>query len=159
MSTSTSTSMDFENPASTRTREYGLVINTSLKMKTDTGLDVYMAKFEQLARHAGYLLENDTVFDIFCNGLPARLFKQIIQNTTLGHGRIGSVPPGNTNKFTCWSKPTKREIEEKNPLRRRRSQETPRAPKIINQWRNTFSHNNKQCDPNAMDTTPGHVHA
>ena len=41
----------------------------NLKMKNKSSLDAYISKFEQLARHAGYLLKNNTVIDMFCNGL------------------------------------------------------------------------------------------
>ena len=52
----------------------------SLKMEKGE-LDTYVAKFERLARLAGYNLQDQMVLDRFGTGLNSGLFTSIINNT------------------------------------------------------------------------------
>ena len=128
-----------------------------LKMKNEPSLDAYISKFEQLTRHAGYILDNDTVIDMFCNGLPAGLFEQIVRNDN---------PRGWEDWVRCARKhqqvymlvqARKKRDQIDKPTEKKKSNNPARTQE---QWRNAFSRNtNKPRDPNAMDTTPGRVRA
>jgi hypothetical protein len=128
-----------------------------LKMDPKEGLDAYISKFEQLARHANYILDNDTVIDMFCNGLPSGLFENIVMNNN---------PVG----WTDWVRAARRHQQVYLLVQARKTRDrggrtgdnkkSNNPPRTKEQFRNAFSRNNQKTrDPNAMDTTPGRVRA
>ena len=114
-------------------------------------LDMYIAKFERLARLAGYNLQDQMVLDQFGSGLNLGLYASIISNTDphtwldwtraamkyqqkylLIRSALG-LKSGNTNSKTC------------------------KKPQTPEQWKAAW--NKRSNDPDAMDTTLGHARA
>ena len=117
----------------------------SLKMERGE-LDTYIAKFERLARMAGYNLQDQMVLDRFGSGLNPGLFTSIINNT-------------DPHTWLDWTRAAQ-EYQHKylliqsalgmnNPnWKPRKKLQTPE------QWKAAWN-NKKSNNPNAMDTTPG----
>ena len=76
------TVMDSFNTAFTDTMSLQKVKGEFRTLKMERGeLDTYIAKFERLARMAGYNLQDQMVLDRFGSGLNPGLFAAIINNT------------------------------------------------------------------------------
>ena len=111
-------------------------------------LDTYIAKFERLARLAGYSLHDQMVLDRFGSGLNPGLYASIINNT---------------NPRTCldWTRAVMK-YQQKYLLIRsalgmktgNTIQKTCKKPQTPEQWKAAWN-NRKSSDPDTMDTTPG----
>ena len=122
----------------------------SLKMEKGE-LDTYIAKFERLARMAGYNLQEQMVLDRFGSGLNPGLFTAIITN---------SEP----RTWLDWTRAAQK-YQQKYLLIRsalgmktgNAFQKTHKKPQTPEQWKAAWS--KKSSDPDAMDTTPGRTRA
>ena len=115
-------------------------------------LDTYIAKFERLARMAGYNLQDQMVLDRFGSGLNPGLFTAIINNT-------------NPRTWLDWTRAAQK-YQQKYLLIRlalgmntgNSSPKNHKKPQTPEQWKAAWN-NKKGSDPNAMDTTPGQTRA
>ena len=146
------TVMDSFNTAFTDTMSLQKAKAEFRTLKMERGkLDTYIAKFERLARMAGYNLQDQMVLDRFGSGLNPGLFTTIINNTDprtwldwtraaqkyqqkylLIHSALG-IKTGNSNS---------------------KARKKPQTPE---QWKVAW--NKRGNNPDTMDTTPGHTRA
>ena len=118
----------------------------TLKMEKGE-LDMYIAKFERLARLANYNLQDQMVLDRFGAGLNPRLFTSIINNSDPG-------------TWTDWTRAVQGYqqkylfIRSALGLKANNSDSKSRKkPQTAEQWKSAWS-NKKSSNPDAMDTTP-----
>ena len=147
------TVMDSFNMAFTDTMSLQKAKAEFRTIKMERGeLDTYIAKFERLARLAGYNLQDQMVLDRFGSGLNAGLYTSIINNT-------------NPHTWLNWTR-TAQKYQQKYLLIRSalgmktgnsntKSRKKPQTPE---QWKSAWN-NNRSSNPDAMDTTPGHARA
>ena len=115
-------------------------------------LDTYIAKFERLARLAGYSLQDQMVLDRFSSGLNPGLYASIINNT-------------DPRTWLDWTRAAMK-YQQKYLLIRsalgvkpvNTMQKSRKKPQTPEQWKAAWN-NKKGSDPDAMDTTPGRVKA
>ena len=117
----------------------------SLKMERGE-LDAYIAKFERLARLAGYNLQDQMVLDRFGSGLNPGLFTAIINNS-------------NPHTWLDWTRAAQKYQQKyllicsalgmKNPDPKPR-----KKPQTPEQWKTAWN-NKKSSNSDVMDTTPG----
>ena len=122
----------------------------SLKMEKGE-LDTYIAKFERLARLAGYNLQDQMVLDRFGSGLNPGLFTSIINNT-------------NPRTWLDWTRVAQKYQQKylflHSALGLKTGNPNPKAhkkPQMPEQWKTAW--NKRSTNPEAMDTTPGHARA
>ena len=113
-------------------------------------LDTYTAKFERLARLAGYNLQDQTVLDRFGSGLNPGLFTSIINNTDpytwLNWTRVAQKYQ---QKYLLIRSALGMKMGNTNSKSHKKLQ-TPE------QWKAAWN-NKRGNNPDAMDTTPGHT--
>ena len=111
-------------------------------------LDTYIAKFERLARLAGYSLQDQMVLDQFSSGLNSGLYTSIINNT-------------NPHTWTDWTRAAQK-FQQKyllihSALGMRTGNPDSKLCKKLQtpeQWKVAWNHK-RSNNPDAMDTTPG----
>ena len=115
-------------------------------------LDTYIAKFKRLARLAGYSLQDQMVLDQFGSGLNAGLYASIINNT-------------DPHTWLDWTRAAQKYQQKYLLIRSALGMKTGNSnskphkkPQTPEQWKAAWS-NNRKGNPDAMDTTPGHVRA
>ena len=123
----------------------------SLKMERGE-LDTYIAKFERLARLAGYNLHDQMVLDRFGSGLNSGLFTSIINNT-------------NPRTWLDWTRAAQKYQQKYLFIRSalglkigNPDTKGHKKPETPEQWKAAWN-NKRSNNPNAMDTTPGHARA
>ena len=109
-------------------------------------LDTYIAKFERLARMAGYNLQDQMVLDRFGSGLNPGLFASIINNT-------------DPHTWLDWTRAAQKYQQKyllihsalgmKNP-----DSKSCKKPQTPEQWKAGWN-NRRSSNPDSMDTTPG----
>ena len=119
----------------------------SLKMERGE-LDTYIAKFERLARMAGYNLQDQMVLDCFGSGLNPGLFTAIINNT-------------DPHTWLDWTRAAQKYQQKYLLIRSALGMKNPdskprKKPQTPEQWKAAWN-NKKNNNPDAMDTTPGHA--
>ena len=115
-------------------------------------LDTYIAKFERLARLAGYSLQDQMVLDRFGSSLNPGLYASIINNT-------------DPRNWLDWTRAAMK-YQQKYLLIRsalgmktgNTTQKPRRKPQTPEQLKAAWN-NKKSNDPDAMDTTPGRTRA
>ena len=117
----------------------------SLKMERGE-LDTYIAKFERLARMAGYNLQDQMVLDRFGSGLNPGLFAAIINNS-------------DPHTWIDWTRAAQKYQQKYLLIRSALGMKNPdskvrKKPQTPEQWKAAWS-NKKSNNPDAMDTTPG----
>ena len=115
-------------------------------------LDTYIAKFERLARLAGYSLQDKMVLDRFSSGLNPGLYASIINNT-------------DPRTWLDWTRAAMKYQQKylmicsalgmKTGNAMQKSRKKPQTPE---QWKAAWN-SRKSGDPDAMDTTPGRTRA
>ena len=115
----------------------------SLKMERGE-LDTYISKFERLARMAGYNLQDQMVLDRFGSGLNPGLFTAIINNT-------------DPHTWLDWTRAAQKYQQKylliRSALNMKNPDSKPRKkPQTPEQWKAAWN-NNKNSNPDAMDTT------
>ena len=118
----------------------------TLKMEKGE-LDKYIAKFERLARMAGYNLQDQMVLNRFGSGLNPGLFTTIITNT-------------DPRTWLDWTRAAQK-YQQKYLLihsalgmkTRNTFQKSRKKPQTLEQWKAAWN-NKRSSDPDAMDTTP-----
>ena len=123
----------------------------TLKMERGE-LDTYIAKFERLARMAGYNLQDQMVLDHFGSGLNPGLFTAIINNTE-------------PRSWLDWTRAAQKYQQKyllicsalglKMGSPTQKSRKKPQTPE---QWKVAWN-SRKSHDPDTMDTTPGRTRA
>ena len=122
-------------------------------IKMENGeLDTYIAKFERLARLAGYSLQDQMVLDRFGSGLNPGLYTSIINNA-------------NPRTWLDWTRAAMK-YQQKYLLIHsalgmktgNATQKTHKKPQTPEQWKAAWN-NKKSNDSDAMDTTPGRTRA
>ena len=115
-------------------------------------LDTYIAKFERLARLAGYSLQDQMVLDWFVSGLNSGLYASIINNTDpctwLDWTRV-AMKYQQKYLLICLALGMKAG----SPV-----QKTHKKPQTPEQWKAAWN-NKRSSDPDAMDTTPRRARA
>ena len=122
----------------------------SLKMERGE-LDTYIAKFERLARLAGYNLQDQMVLDRLRSSLNPGLFTSIINNT-------------DPHTWLNWTRAVQK-YQQKYLLIRSAlglktgnpNQKTCKKPQTLEQWKAAW--NKRSSDHGTMDTTPGRTRA
>jgi hypothetical protein len=115
-------------------------------LQLDKGdLDKLITEYEQLVHHAGYNVNQDLVLRIFTSALPNSMYEYIVR----------TLPPNAT--YEQWRTAA---IEQQHiyvHMRNRADQfRTKTKPPSTNTWKPfNLQWRNPQCDPNAMDTSPG----
>ena len=109
-------------------------------------LDTYIAKFERLARMAGYNLQDQMVLDRFSSGLNPGLFAAIINNT-------------DPHTWLDWTRAAQKYQQKylliRSALNLKNPNSKPRKkPQTPEQWKAAWN-SKKNSNPDAMDTTPG----
>ena len=147
------TVMDSFNTAFTDTMSLQKAKAEFCTLKMERGeLDTYIAKFERLARMAGYNLQDQMVLDRFGSGLNSGLFTAIINNT-------------DPRTWLDWTRAAQK-YQQKYLLIQsalglkvgNNAQKTRKKPQTPEQWKAAWN-NKKSSDPNTMDTTPGRARA
>ena len=147
------TVMDSFNTAFTDTMSLQKAKAEFHTLKMERGeLDTYIAKFERLARMAGYNLQDQMVLDRFSSGLNSGLFTAIINNT-------------DPRTWLDWTRAAQK-YQQKYLLIRsalglktgNTTQKSRKKPQTPEQWKAAWN-NRKGSDPDAMDTTPGRTRA
>ena len=147
------TVMDSFNTAFTDTMSLQKAKAEFRTIKMERGeLDTYIAKFERLARLAGYNLQDQMVLDRFSSGLNAGLYAAIINNT-------------NPHTWIDWTRAAQKYQQKyllirsalgmktgKPDSKPRKKSQTPE------QWKAAWN-NRRGNDPDTMDTTPGRARA
>ena len=147
------TVMDSFNMAFTDTMSQQKAKAEFRTLKMERGeLDTYIAKFERLARMAGYNLQDQMVLDRFGSGLNSGLFTTIINNT-------------DPCTWLDWTRAAQKYQQKYLLIRsalglktRNVVQKTRKKPQMPEQWKAAWS-NKKNSDPDAMDITPGRAKA
>ena len=147
------TVMDSFNTAFTDTMSLQKAKAEFCTLKMEKGeLDTYIAKFERLARMAGYNLQDQMVLDRFGSGLNPGLFTAIINNT-------------DPRTWLDWTRAAQKYQQKYLLIRsalgiktRSTFQKTRKKPQTPEQWKAAWN-NRKNSDPDAMDTTPGQARA
>ena len=111
-------------------------------------MDDYVAKFERLARHAGYNLDDIQTLDLFTAGLPNALYQKVYELD-------------NPQTYAQWKHHAlerqrqwlhvKTRLNKFRPTTQSRTNWGPRPPTSTGRFQSR--------DPNAMDTSPGRVRA
>ena len=147
------TVMDSFNTAFTDTMSLQKAKAEFRTLKMERGeLDMYISKFERLARMAGYNLQDQMVLDRFGSGLNPGLFTAIINNT-------------DPRTWLDWTRAAQK-YQQKYLLIRstlglktgNTVQKTRKKPQTPEQWKAAWN-NKKNNDLDAMDTTPGRARA
>ena len=145
--------MDSFNTAFTDTMSLQKAKAEFRTLKMERGeLDTYIAKFERLARMAGYNLQDQMVLDRFGSGLNSGLFTAIINNSDL-------------RTWLDWTRAAQK-YQQKYLLIRsvlglstgKTTQKPRKKPQTPEQWKAAWN-SKKSGDPDAMDTTPGRTRA
>ena len=115
-------------------------------------LDMYISKFERLARLAGYSLQDQMVLNRFGSGLNPGLYASIINNT-------------NPRTWLDWTRAAMKYqqkyllIHSALGLKTGNATQKPRKkPQTPEQWKVAWN-NRRSSDPDAMDTTPSQTRA
>jgi hypothetical protein len=112
-------------------------------------LDKLITEFEQLVCHAGYDVNQDLVLRIFTSALPNAMYKYIVRtiptNVTYEQWRAAAI---DQQKIYIHMRNRADQFKTKAKL-----PPTNNWKPFNSQWRNP------QCDPNAMDTSPGRTRA
>ena len=115
-------------------------------------LDTYIAKFERLARLAGYSLQDQMVLDRFGSGLNPGLYASIINNL-------------DPRTWLDWTRAAQKYqqmyllIRSALGLKTGNTTQKPRKKlQTPEQWKAAWN-NRRSSNPNAMDTTPGRTRA
>ena len=117
----------------------------SLKMERGE-FDTYIAKFERLARLAGYNLQDQMVLDQFSSGLNPGLFTAIINNT-------------DPHTWLDWTRAAQKYQQKYLLIRSALGMKNPdsksrKKPQTPEQWKAAWN-NKRSNNSDAMDTTPG----
>ena len=146
------TVMDSFNTAFTDTMSLQKAKAEFCTLKMEKGeLDTYIAKFERLARMAGYNLQEQMVLDWFGSGLNPGLFTALITN---------SDPRTWLDRTRAAQKYQQKYLLIRSALgmkTRSTFQKTQKKPQMPEQWKAAWK--KKSNDPDAMDTTPGRTRA
>ena len=111
-------------------------------------LDTYIARFERLARIAGYNLQDQLVLDWFGSGLTSGLYIAIVNG------------PDEPRTWTEWTRAAQKYqhkyllIRSSLGLRNPRELKTRKKLQTLEQWKAAWKKPTNR-DPDAMDTTPG----
>ena len=140
--------MDSFNTAFTDTMSLQKAKAEFCTLKMERGeLDTYIAKFERLARMAGYNLQDQMVLDRFGSGLNPGLFTAIINNT-------------NPHTWLDWTRAAQKYQQKYLLIRSALGLKTGntnlkpcKKPQTPEQWKAAWN-NRRSNDPDAMDTTP-----
>ena len=140
--------MDSFNTAFTDTMSLQKAKAEFCTLKMERGeLDTYIAKFERLARMAGYNLQDQMVLDRFGSGLKPGLFTAIMNNT-------------DPRTWLDWTRAAQKYQQKYLLIRSALGmktgstiQKTRKKPQTPEQWKAAWN-NKRSGDPNAMDTTP-----
>ena len=119
----------------------------TLKMERGE-LDMYIAKFERLARMAGYNLSDQMVLDQFGSGLNPGLFTAVVNNTE-PHTWLDWTRAAQKYQQKCLLIRSALGMKTGNS-----PQKTCKKPQTAEQWKSAWN-NKRNSDPDAMDTTPG----
>ena len=147
------TVMDSFNTAFTDTMSLQKAKAEFRTLKMERGeLDMYIAKFERLARMVGYNLQDQMVLDRFGSGLNSGLFTTIINNT-------------DPCTWLDWTRAAQK-YQQKYLLIRsalgmkagNTVQKTCKKPQTPEQWKAAWN-NKRSSDPDAMDTMPSRMRA
>ena len=115
-------------------------------------LDAYIARFERLARIAGYNLQDRLVLDRFGSGLTSGLYVAIANG------------PDEPRTWTEWTRAAQKYQQEyllirsNLGLRNPKESKTRKKPQTLEQWKAAWKKPANR-DPDAMDTTPGRARA
>ena len=147
------TVMDSFNTAFTDTMSLQKAKAEFRTLKMERGeLDTYIAKFERLARMAGYNLQDQMVLDRFGSGLNPGLFTAINNNT-------------DPRTWLDWTRAAQKYQQKYLLIRSALGmktgstvQKTCKKPQTPEQWKGAWN-NKRSSDPDAMDTTPGQTRA
>ena len=147
------TIMDSFNSAFTDTMNAQKAKAEFQNIKMEGGdLDAYIAKFERLARLAGYDLQNQLVLDKFGSGFTSGLDIAIVNS---------AKEPWNWTDWV-WAVQKFRQkyllICTSLGMKGPREQKQWKKPQTAKQW-NVAWKNKGSTNPNAMDTTPDHIQA
>ena len=113
-------------------------------------LDTYIARFERLARIAGYNLQDRLVLDRFGSGLTSGLYIAMVNG------------PDKPRTWTEWTRAAQKYqqkyllIRSSLGLRNPRESKMRKKPQMLEQWKAAWRKPANK-DPDAMDTTPGHA--
>ena len=111
-------------------------------------LDTYIARFERLARIAGYNLQDRLVLDRFGSGLTSGLYIAIVNG------------PDEPRTWTEWTQAAQKYqqkyllIRASLGLRNSKESKTRKKPQTLEQWKAAWKKPTNR-DPDTMDTTPG----
>ena len=111
-------------------------------------LDTFIAKFERLARIAGYDLQNQMVLDQFGSGLTSGLYIAIVNG------------PDEPRSWTEWTRAAQKYqqkyllIHSSLGMRNPKDLKSCKKTQTLEQWRMAWKKPAGR-DPDAMDTTPG----
>ena len=111
-------------------------------------LDTYIARFERLARIAGYNLQDQLVLDKFGSGLTSGLYIAIVNG------------PNEPRNWTEWTRAGQKYQQKYLLIRASLGIRNPKESKIhkklqtLEQWKMAWKKPTNR-DPDAMDTTPG----
>ena len=115
-------------------------------------LDTYIAKFERLARLAGYSLQDQMVLDQFGSGLNPGLYASIINNA-------------DPHTWLDWTRAAMKYQQKYLPIRSalvmkpgNTIQKSRKKPQTPEQWKAAWN-SRRNGDSDAMDTTPGQTRA
>jgi hypothetical protein len=107
-------------------------------------LDKLITEFEQLVCHAGYDINQDLVLRIFTSALPNTMYEYILR----------TLPQPAT--YEQWQSAAIDQQRVYVHMRNRADRFKTKRPPTTNTWKPFNSQwRNPQCDPNAMDTSPG----
>ena len=111
-------------------------------------LDTYIARFERLARIAGYNLQDQLVLDRFGSGLTSGLYIAIVNS------------PDEPRNWMEWTRAAQKYqqkyllIRSSLGLRNPKESKMRKKPQTLEQWKAAWKKPTRR-DPDAMDTTPG----
>jgi hypothetical protein len=118
-------------------------------LQLDKGdLDKLITEFEQLVCHAGYNINQDLVLRIFTSALPNTMYEYILR----------TLPQ--PASYEQWRSAAIDQQRVYVHMRNRADRFKTKRPPTTNTWK-LFNNQwrNPQRDPNAMDTSPGRMHA
>ena len=145
--------MDSFNTAFTDTMSLQKAKAEFQTIKMEQGdLDTYIARFERLARVAGYNLQDRLVLDQFGSGLTSGLYIAIVNG------------PDEPRTWTEWTRAAQKYqqkyllIRSSLGLRNPKEPKARKKPQTLEQWKAAWKKPTSR-DPDAMDTTPGRARA
>ena len=115
-------------------------------------LDTYIARFERLARIAGYNLQDRLVLDRFGSGLTSGLYIAIVNS------------PDEPRNWTEWTRAVQKYQQKyllicsSLGLRNPKESKMHKKPQTLKQWKAAWRKPTNR-DPDTMDTTPGRARA